>query len=120
MPVHFDWTRSRPRARWSIGPREWKSSERQSYTWRERPISLIELYTADVSAFIETIGTKQSSDTYEKSAGTVDQEHRARKALAGQLKKNQNMTRAEAHEWLKTIDIDLGKRPFARVWSEGA
>jgi hypothetical protein len=92
MPLHFDWSRSRPRAAWLIGPREWKSSERHSYTWRDRPISLIELCTADVSAFIEMIGTKQSADTYEKSTGTVDQEHRARKVLAGRLKKNQNMT----------------------------
>jgi hypothetical protein len=46
-PVDFDWTRSRPWARW------WKASERHSYTWRDRPISLIELCTADVSAFIE-------------------------------------------------------------------
>ena len=46
-PADFDWTHSRPFKQWSIGP-----VPGQHYTWiggwQDRPISLIELSTADV------------------------------------------------------------------------
>jgi Bacterial regulatory proteins, gntR family len=48
-PVDFDWTHSRPLKPWSIGP-----VPPQHYTWispwQDRPISLIELSTADVNS----------------------------------------------------------------------
>ena len=53
-PEDFDWAKSRPWKPWLIGPREWKSEERHSFSWHYRPISLIEVRTIDVITWIET------------------------------------------------------------------
>jgi hypothetical protein len=56
-PEDFDWRQSRPWKPWLIGPREWKSEERRSFSWRNRPISLIEVHTIDVITWIEADST---------------------------------------------------------------
>jgi hypothetical protein len=49
----FDWNNSRPLKPWATGPRHWKSDEWHSFSWRNRSISLIEVRTAEVIAWIE-------------------------------------------------------------------
>jgi hypothetical protein len=63
MPGDFDWANSRPVQPWSTGPRDWKSDERHSFSWRDRPISLIEVRTADIIAFIKAAVAKPTRDS---------------------------------------------------------
>lgn len=62
MPDDFDWQSSCPLKSWPTGPREWKSDERPSFPWRNRPIASLEVRTADVTALIETGSTKLTRD----------------------------------------------------------
>jgi hypothetical protein len=82
-PEDFDWANSRPNKLWPTGPRHWKSDERHSFSWRNRPISLIELRTADVIAWVETIkttreaslvlsGVKKANDSVDKLSAKPD------------------------------------------------
>jgi hypothetical protein len=111
-PGDLDWVRSRPLAPWSIGPRpgehyEWIGG------WKNRSLDLIELSTADV---IEILCGGEDGRIPSATAG---QETAAVKALASHLKGNQQLTRAEAMEWLRTADFTLTERGFqSRIWPQ--
>ena len=79
MPDDFDWASSRPVKPWPTGPRDWKSNERRVFSWRDRPISMIEVRTADIIAFIETAIVKPTRDSpptyvpdWERLAGALE------------------------------------------------
>jgi hypothetical protein len=127
IPDDFDWANSRPVKPWSTGPRDWKSDERHSFSWRNRPISLIEVRTVDLMGWLErTFPTgvlqetvaRASNKPQEDSVATAGQEAAAIKALASHLKTNREMARADAEKWCRTAGYKLGKRAFARVWPE--
>jgi hypothetical protein len=119
-PEDFDWRKSRPRKPWLIGPREWKSDERHAFSWAYRPISLIEVSTADVIAWIDSERTAERANDklQEKSVATAGQESAAIRALASHLKKVREIPRADAEEWCREEGYKLGKRAFARAWPE--
>jgi hypothetical protein len=61
-PDDFDWANSRPAKPWPTGPRDWISRERHSFSWRNRPISLIEVRTSDVTEWKEATLAKPSRE----------------------------------------------------------
>ena len=67
-PSDFDWIQSKPAKPWFIGP-----MPGQHYYWNggDRPISLIELSTADVRAVLcETLGTTTNAITTQRPGST--------------------------------------------------
>jgi len=112
-PGDLDWVQSRPFARWPIGP---KLGEHYSWIsgWENRPLDLIELWTADVIEILCSGGVE------EKSSTTARHETAAIKALASHLKSNPQMkiTRVEAADWCHEHGYNLGTRAFNRVWAE--
>jgi hypothetical protein len=92
MPDDFDWQNSRPLRPWPTGPREWKSDERHSFSWRNRPISLIEVRLADVIALTERTVSKPPRD----GAPSAAQESAAIEDLASHLKSNPDLKRQDA------------------------
>jgi len=110
-PGDLDWVQSRPFARWPIGP---KLGEHYSWIsgWENRPLDLIELWTAVVIEILCSGGVEGKSST------TARHETAAIKALAPHLKSNPQTTRAEAADWCREHGYNLGKRPFDRVWPQ--
>jgi hypothetical protein len=110
-PDDLNWAKSCPFAQWAIGP-----TPPENYTWiggwKNRPLALIEVSTADVIAIL--CGGANKND---KSAAIVAQETAAIKALASHLESNPQLTRAEARAWCETSDYRLNGRGFQyRVW----
>ena len=130
-PRDFDWVRSRPLSRWSIGP---MLGEHYTWTsgWSEQSLDLIELSTRDVrrilcgddlaaqlgSALTAPLGTLTDDGAApDGTAGTAKQESNAIKALAVHLKANPKLTRGDAEAYLKGYQISA--RGFqSRVWPE--
>jgi hypothetical protein len=111
-PGDLEWAQSRPLGQWLIGPRPG-----EHYTWiggwKDRPLSLIEAFTADVVAVL-----CGGADVRNMSPATVGQEAAAIKALAAHLKSNPELKRVEAAAWCRDSGYSLGKRAFGRVWPE--
>jgi hypothetical protein len=108
-PDDFDWVKSRPLARWSIGPRR---GEYHNWIdgWEDRWFDLIEVSTADVVEIL-----CGSSD--DLSPATIRQETAAIKALASHLGSNPQLTRAQAATWCSTSGYVVSPRGFQnRVW----
>jgi hypothetical protein len=115
VPPHLksadlDWAQSRPFAQWPIGP--WGP---ENYTWIEewknRPLDLIELSTADV---IEVLCGRKSGKV---SSATAWHETAAVTALATHLKTDPQLTRAQAAAWCKASGHNVSGRGFqSRVW----
>jgi hypothetical protein len=113
----FDWTNSRPTKPWLTGPREWHS-ERHSFAWRNRPVSLIEVRTADIITFIERAATKSTP-----TVTTMGQENAAIRALTEHLNSipepdRAALKRAEAEDWCRRR-FTISQRGFQfRVWPQ--
>jgi hypothetical protein len=110
IPADFDWTHSQPVNSWRIGP-----AVGQHYTWIEewknRPLDLIELSTADV---IEVLCRRKDEG---RVSATVQRETDAIEALAKHLESNPNLTRTEAKAWCKTSGFSVSNRGLeSRVW----
>jgi len=116
-PHDFDWLQSRPLAQWSIGPKPGEHYSRIG-GWKKRPLDLIELSIGDVTKIL--CGGEGADDNATKiSESTAGDKSRAIKALAGHLKTNSELKRAEAEAWCKENDFHLSQRGFqSRVWAE--
>jgi hypothetical protein len=96
----FDWAQSRPFKQWSIGP-----VPPQHYTWiggwQDRPISLIELSTADVRAVLcEASGTAADAVTTQRPGST--------KTSKAKSKTSRNRTKPMQYQ-IKTAVTALAK-----------
>jgi hypothetical protein len=108
-PSDLDWAQSRPLAEWPIGPRP---GEHYAWIggWKNRPLDLIELWTADVIDIL-CDGDK------EIPSPTAGHETAAIKALASYLKSNPKMRKADAEKWCSASGHKLTGRGFQdRVW----
>jgi hypothetical protein len=111
-PGDLDWAQSRPFAQWQIGP---MPGEHYSWVtgWVNRPLDLIELWTDHV---IEVLYRGEDEG---RPASTIRHETAAIVALAGHLKNNPNLTRAQAKAWCKESGLNVSGRGFqSRVWPE--
>jgi hypothetical protein len=105
VPSHLksgdlDWEQSRSLQPWSIGPMP--GQHYFGWDWKNLPLDLIELWTADVIDVLCRGGEEEA----------------AIKTLALHLKSNRQLTRAEAAELCRKSGYNLGKRAFERVWPE--
>jgi hypothetical protein len=111
-PGDLDWVQSRPFGQWPIGP---KPGEHYSWIsgWKNRPLDLIEVSTADVIAIL--CGGAGTNDI---SSATARTETAAINDLASHLRADNQMTRTAAAEWCRKSGHNLGKRAFDRVWPQ--
>ena len=113
-PGNFDWSQSRPRNPWRVGP-----TGRQNYThvwwsWQPQSIELIELATADVQ------GIFGSPKPLTKRAATSREEKRATRTLRDLLVKNKDITSEEAFRRCLEKHPKLSERGFKeRIWPKG-
>jgi hypothetical protein len=78
-PDEFDWANSRPLNPWPTGPRQWKS-ERHLFSWRSRPISLIEVCTGDVIKVLTAECNNRARDQSDCCPCYASKEHAEREA----------------------------------------
>jgi hypothetical protein len=108
-PRDLDWMQSSPLRPWKIGP---MPGQHYSWDWEDRPIDLIELSTADVTAIL--CGGVETGDI---SSATAAHETTAIRLLASHLRGNTQLTRAKAKALCKEAGCNVSDRGFqSRVW----